>query len=122
MKKQTFISILAGTVGGLLFALGMCMCLLPEWNAFKQGVICAAIGGVLLLILGIISFIKSGKKIHFNFKTIGKVLFGILGALVLGVGMAMIMVWNMMLWGIVVGIIGIVLLICLVPMCIGFKK
>lgn len=122
MKKQTFISILAGTVGGLLFSLGMCMCLLPEWNAFKQGVICAAIGGVLLLILGIISFIKSGKKIHFNFKTIGKVLFGILGALVLGVGMAMIMVWNMMLWGIVVGIVGIVLLICLVPMCIGFKK
>lgn len=122
MKKQTFISILVGVVGGLLFSLGMCMCLLPEWNAFKYGVVCAAIGGVLLLVLGIVSFIKSGKKIHFNFKTIGKVLFGILGALTLGVGMAMIMVWDMMLYGIIVGIIGIVLLICLVPMCIGFKK
>lgn len=122
MKKQTFISILIGTIGGLLFALGMCMCLLPEWNAFKYGVVCAAIGGVLLLILGIVSFIKSGKKIHFNFKTIGKVLFGIIGALVLGVGMAMIMVWEMMLWGIIVGIVGIVLIICLIPMCIGFKK
>jgi len=33
MKKQTFISILVGVVGGLLFSLGMCMCLLPEWNA-----------------------------------------------------------------------------------------
>lgn len=122
MKKQTFISILVGTIGGLLFALGMCMCLLPEWNAFKYGVVCAAIGGVMLLILGVVSFIKSGKKIHFNFKTIGKVLFGILGALTLGVGMAMIMVWDMMLQGIIVGIVGIVLLICLVPMCIGFKK
>lgn len=122
MKKQTFISILVGVVGGLLFSLGMCMCLLPEWNAFKYGVVCAAIGGVMLLILGIVSFIKSGKKIHFNFKTIGKVLFGILGALTLGVGMAMIMVWDMMLYGIIVGIVGIVLLICLVPMCIGFKK
>lgn len=122
MKKQTFISILIGTVGGLLFALGMCMCLLPEWNSFNQGVVCAAIGGVMLLILGIVSFIKSGKKIHFNFKTIGKVLFGIIASLTLGIGMAMIMVWDMMLWGIVVGIIGIVLLICLVPMCIGFKK
>ncbi len=122
MKKQTFISILVGVVGGLLFSLGMCMCLLPEWNAFNYGVVSTAIGGVMLLILGIVSFIKSGKKIHFNFKTIGKVLFGILGALTLGIGMAMIMVWNMMLWGIVVGIIGIVLLICLVPMCIGFKK
>lgn len=122
MKKQTFISILVGTIGGLLFALGMCMCLLPEWNAFKYGVVCAAIGGVMLLILGIVSFIKSGKKIHFNFKTIGKVLFGILGALTLGVGMAMIMVWDMMLYGIIVGIVGIVLIICLIPMCIGFKK
>lgn len=122
MKKQTFISILVGVVGGLLFSLGMCMCLLPEWNAFKYGVVCAAIGGVMLLILGIVSFIKSGKKIHFNFKTIGKVLFGILGALTLGIGMAMIMVWNMMLYGIIVGIVGIVLLICLIPMCIGFKK
>lgn len=122
MKKQTFISILVGTIGGLLFSLGMCMCLLPQWNAFNYGVVSAAIGGVMLLILGIVSFIKSGKKIHFNFKTIGKVLFGILGALILGVGMAMIMVWNMMLWGIVVGIVGIVLLICLVPICIGFKK
>lgn len=122
MKKQTFISILVGTIGGLLFSLGMCMCLLPEWNAFNYGVVSAAIGGVMLLILGIVSFVKSGKKIHFNWKTIGKVLFGIIGALVLGVGMAMIMVWDMMLWGIIVGIIGIVLLICLVPMCIGFKK
>lgn len=122
MRKQTFLSILVGVVGGLLFALGMCMCLLPEWNAFTQGVICGAIGGVMLLILGMVSFIKSGRKIHFNWKTIGKVLFGIFASLVLGVGMAMIMVWDMMLYGIIVGIAGIVLLICIVPMCIGFKE
>lgn len=122
MRKQTFLSILVGVVGGLLFALGMCMCLLPEWNAFTQGVICGAIGGVMLLILGMVSFIKSGRKIHFNWKTIGKVLFGIFASLVLGVGMSMIMVWDMMLYGIIVGIAGIVLLICIVPMCIGFKE
>lgn len=122
MKKQTFINILVGTVGGLLFALGMCMCLLPEWNAFKHGVVCASIGAVILVVFGVIAFIKSGKKIHFNFKVIGKVIYGIIASLVLGVGMAMIMVWNMMLWGIVVGIVGIVLIICLIPMCIGFKK
>ena len=122
MKKQTFFSILIGTVGGLLFSLGMCMCLLPEWNAFRYGVVSAAIGGVMLLILGIVSFVKSGKKIHFNWKTIGKVAYGIFASLILGVGMAMIMEFDMMLWGIIVGIAGIVLLICLVPMCIGFKK
>ena len=32
-----------GTVGGLLLAIGLCMCLLPEWNAFTPGVILAAI-------------------------------------------------------------------------------
>ncbi len=122
MKKQTFFNLLVGTVGGLLFALGMCMCLLPEWNAFKYGVVCASIGAVVLIILSIVSFIKSGKKIKFNGKLFGQILFGILGALTLGLGMCMIMVWNMMIWGIVVGIVGIVLLICLVPMCVGFKK
>ena len=34
MKKSAFVNLMIGTVGGLLFALGMCMCLLPEWNAF----------------------------------------------------------------------------------------
>ena len=29
MKKKNFVSLLFGTVGGILFALGMCMCLLP---------------------------------------------------------------------------------------------
>lgn len=28
---------------------------------------------------------------------------------------------NMMIPGIIVGIVGIVLLICLIPMCVGFK-
>ena len=49
----------------------MCMCLLPEWNAFTQGVIMA-----------------------------------IVGALVLGVGMCMVMVWeSLMVPGIIVGVV-----------------
>ena len=50
MKKATFINLVFGTIGGLLFALGMCMCLLPEWNAFRLGVVCTAIGALALLI------------------------------------------------------------------------
>jgi len=42
--------------------------------------------------------------------------------LVLGVGMSMIMVFEgMMIYGIAVGIVGIVLLLFLIPMCLGFK-
>ena len=121
MKKSTFLNLIVGTVGGLLFALGMCMCLLPEWNAFQLGVVCASIGAVTLLVQALVNYIKSGKKIKINWKVTGKVLFGTFAALVLGVGMCMIMVWNLMLPGILVGIVGIILLLCLIPMCIGLK-
>ena len=121
MKKSTFINLIVGTISGLLFALGMCMCLLPEWNAFKVGVVCTAIGGISLLIQGIVAWVRSGRKIKVNWKLTGKILYGTFAALVLGAGMCMIMVWNMMLPGIVVGIAGIVLLLMLIPMCIGLK-
>ena len=59
--KSVFVNLLLGVVGGLLFAIGMCMCLLPEWNAFNQGVIVTAIGAVILLALAIVNRVKSGK-------------------------------------------------------------
>lgn len=34
MKKSNFVAMILGTIGGILFALGMCMTLIPEWNAF----------------------------------------------------------------------------------------
>ena len=121
MKKSTFINLVLGVIGGLLFSLGMCMCLLPEWNAFQIGVICTAVGAVVLLALAITAWIRSGKKVKINWKLTGKILFGVLGALTLGVGMAMIMVWQLMLPGIAVGIVGIILLLCLIPMFLGLK-
>ena len=69
MKKENFISLILGTAGGMLFALGMCMTLLPEWNTFKE-----------------------------------------------------CMVWEgLMIQGILVGILGIVLLLCLIPLCKGLE-
>lgn len=123
MKKNQFITLLVGVVGGLMFALGMCMCLLPEWNAVSQGRIVTAVGLVILLVLGVIGLVKKVRSgIGVNWKVVGKTVYGILSALVLGVGMCMVMVWQMMIPGVIVGIVGIVLLICLIPMCIGFKK
>lgn len=122
MRKSDFFTLLGGVIGGLLFSVGMCMCLLPEWNAFTEGVIAASVGGVILLaLLGVWlkGKVRADKKP--NWKLIGKVAFGVLGALVLGLGMCMIMVWGRMLLGIAVGIAGIVLLLCLIPMCVGLK-
>mgnify|MGYP003303390811 CR=1 FL=1 len=121
MKKATFVNLIVGTVSGLVFALGMCMCLLPEWNAFRIGTVCTAIGGIALLIQAVVAWISSGKKVIINWKIAGKVIYGVLASLVLGTGMCMIMVWNMMLPGIVVGIVGIVLLLMLIPMFLGLK-
>lgn len=122
MKKTVFVNLMVGVVGGLLFAIGLCMCLLPEWNAFDVGVVVTAAGAVILLALVIVNRIKSGKPARKpNWKLVGKIAFGVLGALVLGLGMCMIMVWNLMLPGIVVGVVGIVLLLCLLPLCLGLK-
>lgn len=50
MSKKNFVSLIFATVGGILFALGMCMALLPAWNAFQQGVVLGAAGLAVLLI------------------------------------------------------------------------
>lgn len=121
MKKSAFVNLMVGTVSGLLFSLGMCMCLLPEWNAFKPGVVCTAVGAAALLIQAAVVWARSGRKIKIKWKTVGKVLYGVLATLALGAGMCLIMVWNRLLLGILVGIVGIVLLLLLIPMCIGLK-
>ncbi len=122
MKKKTFITLLIGSVAGLLFAIGMCMCLLPEWNAFIPGVVLASIGFLALMILGVTMWIMAGARIAINWRLAGRILFGVVGALTLGAGMSLIMVWNNLILGITVGVVGLILLICLVPLCLGFKK
>ena len=122
MKKKNFVSLVFGTVGIILFALGMCMCLLPEWGAFTPGVVIAAVGAVVLLVLLLVRRKMAGKPaVHISGKAVGAVLLGVVGALVLGVGMCMTMVWSMMIPGIVVGIVGNVLLLFLIPLVKGLK-
>lgn len=123
MEKKNFVSLIMGMVGGILFAIGMCMCLLPQWNAFNQGVVISVIGALILLVMLLVRRKMEGKSIivKLSARTIGTVLLGIVGALTLGIGMCLTMVWNSMMAGIIVGIIGIVLLICLVPACKGLK-
>lgn len=122
MKKKNFVSMIMGTVGGILFAIGMCMCLLPQWNAFNQGIVMGAAGAVILLAMLIVRRKMEGKPaVRLNGKAVGTVLFGIVAALALGVGMCMVMVWNMLIQGILVGLVGIALLLCLIPIVKGLE-
>ncbi|MDE6744913.1 MAG: hypothetical protein K2J95_13640 [Lachnospiraceae bacterium] len=123
MKKSTFVAMILGTIGGILFALGMCMALIPEWNAFNQGIVMGIIGAVVLLIMVIVwRKMENKEPIKLSGKTIGATLIGIVGALLLGVGMCLTMVWSgYMVIGIIVGIVGIVVLLCLIPFIKGLK-
>ncbi len=122
MKKSTFVAMILGTVGGILFALGMCMALIPEWNAFQPGVIMGVVGAVVLLVMVLVwRKMENKAPVKLSGKTIGATLIGIVGALLFGVGMCLTMVWSNMVVGIIVGIAGIVVLLCLIPFIKGLK-
>lgn len=111
-----------GTIGGILFALGMCMALIPEWNAFQPGVIMGVIGAAVLLVMMLVwRKMENKEPIRLSGKIIGATLIGIAGALLFGVGMCLTMVWSHMIVGIIIGIVGIVVLLCLIPFIKGLK-
>lgn len=123
MKKENFVTLLLGTIGGILFALGMCMALVAEWDALIPGVIVGSVGAVVLLVMLLVRRKMQGKpRIRLNGRTVGAIALGIVGALTLGIGMCMVLVWTeLMVWGIAVGLVGIVLLLCLIPLVKGLK-
>ena len=123
MKKETLLEIILGTIGGLIFAIGMCMCLLPEWNMFTAGVITTIIGFVILLC--IIPVYKSAhpkkakeqKKINWEIVLTWTV--GVVGALIMGFGMSKILVGNAstsnMVVGLITGVVGLVVCVLNYP-------
>ena len=94
MKKSSFVAMILATIGGILFALGMCMALIPEWNAFRPGVIMGIIGAVVLLIMVLVwRRMENKAPVQVSGKTLG----------------------------IVIGIVGIVVLLCLIPLTKGLQ-
>ena len=117
MKKETLLEIILGTIGGLIFAIGMCMCLIPEWGLFSTGVVVVIIGFIILLCIIPIYRKEHPKKVKNKKTDWGLILtwfIGIIGSLILGLGMSKIMVGSPQKIDIIIGMItGIVgLLIC----------
>lgn len=122
MKKSSFVALIMGTVSGVLFALGMCMALLPEWNAFTEGVVFGSVGIALSIVTALIWCRMENKKLpKMNGKNVFRTVYAIFAALVLGTGMCMCLVWEQIIWGTLVGMLGIIMLIALIPMIKGFK-
>ena len=121
MKKETLLQIILGTIGGLIFAIGMCMCLLPEWNMFMAGVIVSVIGFIVLLCI-----IPLYRKNHprkprepINWGIVLTFIIGIIGSLIMGFGMSKVMVGEAsqsdMLVGIITGVIGLIICVLNYP-------
>ena len=122
MKKSSFVALILGTVSGVLFALGMCMALLPEWDSFTEGIIFGAVGIVLGIITTLIWCKMENKKLpKMNGKNVLRTIYAIVAALVFGVGMCMCLVWEQIIWGTLIGLLGIIMLIALIPMIKGIK-
>lgn len=122
MKKSSFVALVLGTVSGVLFALGMCMALLPEWNAFLEGVIFGGVG----IVLGIITVLvwckmEKIKLPKLNGKNLFRIIYCVIAVLVLGLGMCMCLVWEKFVFGTLIGLLGIIMLISLIPMIKGIK-
>ena len=128
MKKDTLLEIILATIGGVFFAIGMCMCLIPGWNLFTQGVITSIIGMVFLLaIFPIYRKSKTKKRQEpLKFRTLLPWIVGILGCLIFGFGMSKVMVGEQTstsLWmGIFIGCIGLIICLLNYPIYAYFKK
>ena len=123
MKKSSFTALVLGTVSGVLFALGMCMAMIPEWGAFQPGIISGCVG----LVLGLVTLLvwrrmERKELIRVSGKTVLTVFVGVVGALALGIGMCFTMVWGRLVTGIVVGIAGIVILLSLITLTKGIRE
>ncbi len=123
MKKSSFAAMILGTISGTLFALGLCMALIPEWDVFVPGIVLGCAGLLLALVtLFIWRKLEHKSPVHISGKAILTGIAGIAGALAFGVGMCLSMVWNHLILGVAIGLAGIVLLLCLIPLAKGFKE
>ena len=122
MKKETLLEIILGTIGGLIFALGICMGLIPEWDLLKEGIIVGIIGFIILLCI-IPIYRKNHPKTKVNKKTdwgiIATWIIGVVGSLVMGYGMSKVMIGETnktdMIIGIITGIIGLIICVLNYP-------
>lgn len=115
MNKDTLLEIILGTIGGLIFAIGMCMCLLPQWNMFTAGVVTTIIGIIVLLAI-IPIYRKSHPKKQcspINWGLLTPWIIGVVGSLIMGFGMSKVLVEGAstsdMLVGIITGVVGLII-------------
>ena len=123
MKKETLLEIILGTIGGLIFAIGMCMGLIPEWDMLSTGIIVGIIGFIILLCIIPVhrkSYPRKEKeKKETDWGLVATWVIGVIGSLVMGFGMSKIMVGDAskvdMIIGLITGVVGLVVCVLNYP-------
>lgn len=130
MKKETLLEIIFGSIGGVIFAFGMCMCLIPKWDLFKAGLITGIIGFLILLCIIPIHRKANPRKLIKKKSTDWGLVFtwtiGIIGSLIMGFGMSKVMVGEPekldLLIGMGTGVVGLLICVLNYPIYSYFKS
>ena len=122
MKKSSFVALVLGTISGVLFAFGMCMALVEEWAARTPGIVCGCVG-VALGCLTVFLWRRMEHKapIRLSCRALGIAAVAAAGTLLFGAGLCLCLSAGRMVLGIVLGLAGILVLFCLIPMVKGLK-
>lgn len=104
------------------------MCLIPEWNMFKTGVVVAIIGFIILLCIIPVYRSSHPKKEHkpVNWGIVLTWIVGLVGALIMGFGMSKVMTGETttgdMIVGIIIGVVGLVICVLNYPIYAYIKS
>ncbi len=111
-----------GTIGGVLFALGMCMALVEQWNTRTQGVAFGAAGLFVGAATLVAWYRMENKQLpRLSGRNLLRAAYIAAAVLLLGVGMCLCLVWQRFVWGTLIGLAGILMLLGLIPMILGLK-
>lgn len=128
MKKETLLEIVLGTIGGLILSIGMCMCLISDWDMLMAGIVIGIIGFIILLCIIPIYRKSHPRKVHgaINWSIVMVWIIGVIGALVMGFGMSKVMIEGAsksdMVIGMITGIIGLAICILNYPVFAYLKE
>lgn len=119
MKKENFITLILVCLAVLFFGIGFC--LVSIWESRTSGILLGILGLFLIWITYLLRRKMQGKPpIQWNGKMLFRIVFGCIGLCIFGWGVCLSLTSpNDMVQGILIGIVGLVLLICLIPLCKG---
>ncbi len=107
MKKETLVEIVLANIGGALFAMGMCMMLIREWNLLYEGIGIIVIGiFCLITIIPVRRHNNNAKNVEW--KSVITRFIMIITAIIIILGISQMIARKNMILGLIIWIIGLI--------------